>query len=131
MSAPRAAEPLAHFLAGLEEWHALAIDRNVGAGARVAAGACGPMLDRKGAEAPQLHPVAARERVDDFAEDRVDDVLHVALIGVRVLRRDALNEFGLDHRQCRPHERLPRAGLKRGPTALSRSVTGRRVPKGQ
>src|ERR1700741_5031961 len=33
-----AVQPLAHFLAGLEERHALLIDRDVGAGARVAPG---------------------------------------------------------------------------------------------
>src|SRR5215470_14404911 len=39
-SAPsRPVETLAHFLAGLEERHALLIDRYVGAGARIAAGA--------------------------------------------------------------------------------------------
>ena len=39
-----------------------------------------------------------RERRGDFAEHGVDDVLDVALIEMRVLRGDALDELGLDHR---------------------------------
>ena len=31
--------------------------------------------------------------VDDLVEDRVDDVLDVALIEMRILRSDALNQF--------------------------------------
>src|SRR5215471_9812900 len=88
------------------------------AGARIAAGAGRSVLDREGAETAQLDPVAARERVDDLAEDRVDDVLDIALIKMRILRGDALNQFGLDHRHCRPHERPPRAGLKARRAAL-------------
>src|SRR4051794_13143900 len=97
-----AVEPLAHLLAGLEERHALLVDRDMRAGARVAAGACRSALYRKGAKAAQLHPIALRQRADDFVEDRVDDVLDVALVEVRVLRRDALYQFGLDHRSAAP-----------------------------
>src|SRR5262249_28270376 len=60
------------------------------------------ILDGEGAEAAQLDAVAARHRSDDLAEDGVDDVLHVALIEVRVLRRDALHELGFDHRSAIP-----------------------------
>ena len=80
-------EPLAHFLAGLEERHRFLVDRHVRAGARIAPGAGRPVLDREGAEAAQLDPVAARHRGDDLIEDGVDDVLDVALIEMRVLRR--------------------------------------------
>src|SRR5262249_7250967 len=127
-----AVETLAHFLAGLEERHALAVDRDMGAGARIAAGARRTMLDREGTKAAQLHPVAARERVHDFAEDRVDDVLDVALGEVWVLPGDALNEFGLDHCQCRPESTngLLAPGLSVAKPAEC-SITGGRVPKGQ
>src|SRR5215213_5596103 len=70
------------------------------AGARVAPGAGRPILDREGAEAAQLDPVAARHRGDDLVEDRVDDVLDVALIEMRIGRRNMLYQFGLDHRTC-------------------------------
>src|SRR5262249_15841717 len=100
-SGARAIEPLAHFLAGLEERHRLLVHRDVGAGPRVAAGPRRAVLDGEGSKAPQLDPVAARHRRDNLAENGVDDVFHVALVEMRVLRRDALHELGLDHR-CRP-----------------------------
>src|SRR5215467_10570502 len=101
-SGARAIEPLAHFLAGLEERHRLLLDRDVGAGARVAAGPRRAVLDGEGAEAAQLDPIAARHGRDDLTENGVDDIFHVALVEMRVLRRDALHELGLDHRCCRP-----------------------------
>src|ERR1700720_2485270 len=65
----RAVEPLAHFLAGLEERHRLLLHRDLRAGARIAAGAGRTVLDREGAEAAQLDPVAARHRRDDLPEN--------------------------------------------------------------
>src|SRR5262249_17461255 len=64
-SGARAIEPLAHFLAGLEERHRLLLHRDVGAGARVAPGPRRAVLDGEGAKAPQPHPAAARHRCDD------------------------------------------------------------------
>ena len=52
------------------------------AGARVAAIAGRTVLDRKGPQAAQFDPVALGHGVGDFAEDRVDDALNVALIKV-------------------------------------------------
>src|SRR5882672_1070442 len=66
-------QPLAHFLAGLEERHRLLVDRHMRAGARIAAGAGRAMLDREGPEAAQLDAVATRERGRDLAEHRIDD----------------------------------------------------------
>src|SRR5262245_25914692 len=88
-----AVEPLAHLLTGLEERHVLLVDRDMGAGAWIAPGAGGPVLHRNCAKAAQLHAVAARERRDHLAEDCVDDVLDVTLVKVRILPRDALNQF--------------------------------------
>ena len=62
-------------------------------GARVAAGAGWPVLDRKGTKAAQFDAVALRHRAGDLTEDRVDDILNVALIKVRILGRNALDEF--------------------------------------
>ena len=101
-SAVVAVQPFAHFLAGLEKRHALLIDRHMRAGARIAAGAGGAMLDRECAEAAQLDPVAARKSGDDFIEDRVHNVLHIPLIEMRVVLGDTLNEFGFDHRDWDP-----------------------------
>src|SRR5262249_46319543 len=97
-SSDQAVEPLAHFLAGLEERHRLLLHRHVGAGPGVAPGAGRAVLDRESAEAAQLDAIAARHRRDDLAENGVDDVLHVALVEMRVLRGNALDELGFDHR---------------------------------
>src|SRR5712671_366180 len=97
-----AIEPFAHFLAGLEERHALLIDRHMGAGARIAPRARRTMLDRESAKAAQLDAVAARQRSDDLIENRVHDVLDIPLIEVRVVLGDALNKLGFDHREWGP-----------------------------
>ena len=83
-----AVEAQAHLLAGLEDGNRLLGHRHGGAGARVAAPPRLPALDRERTEAPQLDPVAPRQGVGDRVEDRVDDVLDVALVEVRVLLGD-------------------------------------------
>src|SRR5262249_4677385 len=93
-----AVEALAHFLAGLEERHALLLDGDVRSRARIASGPGRAMLDRKRAEAAQLDAVAPGQRRNDLAQDGVDDVLDVALVKMRVLPRDTLDELRLDHR---------------------------------
>src|ERR1700689_2775788 len=93
----RTIEPLAHLLAGLEERHALLIDGNMGAGARIAAGARRALLHGERTEAAQLHAVAARHRRDDLAQDGVDDLLDVTLVKVRILLGNTLHEFRFDH----------------------------------
>ena len=93
----------------------------MGAGSRVAAGARRALLHREGAEATQLDAVAARHGGHNLVEDSVDDVLDVTLIEVRVLRRNVLNEFGLDHYR---HPLSPA-------NITSRSLRRGRVPKGQ
>src|ERR1700733_7484547 len=85
-SRARAVEPLAHFLAGLEERHRFPVDRDMGAGARIATGTGRPMLHRERPETAQLDPVAACHGGDDLTQNGVDDILHVALVEVRVLR---------------------------------------------
>src|SRR3979409_960165 len=95
-------QALAHFLAGLEERHALLVDRHMRAGARIAAGAGGAMLHRERTETAQLDPVAAGQRGDDLIENRVHDVLDIPLIEMRVVLGDTLNEFGFDHRDWDP-----------------------------
>src|SRR5579859_6170 len=100
-----AVQPLAHFLAGLEEWNALLVDRNMGAGARVAAGPRRTMLHGKRAESAQLDPVAARQRSHDLIENRVHDVFDIPLIEMRVVLGNTLNEFGFDHKEVRTRKR--------------------------
>jgi hypothetical protein len=97
-----AVQPLTHFLAGLEERHALLIDGDMGAGTRIATGACGAMLDREGAEAAQLDAVTARECRYDLLENRIHNVLDIPLVQMRVVLGDTLNKFGFDHREIGP-----------------------------
>src|SRR5262249_35076221 len=88
-----AVQPLAHFLAGLEERHVFLIDGDMGAGARITAWARRTGLDREGTEAAQLNPVPAGQGRDDLAEDGVDDVLDISLVEVWVRCGDSLNEL--------------------------------------
>lgn len=97
-----AVQPLAHFLAGLEERNALLIDGDMGAGARIAAGARGTMLHRESAEAAQLDAVTAREGRYDLFENRIHNVLDIPLVQMRVVLGDTLNKFGFDHREIGP-----------------------------
>jgi hypothetical protein len=62
-------ETVAQLLTGLEEGDVLLGDLDAVAGARVAPDPGIPPLDRKGPEAAQLDPVAARQRSGDLAED--------------------------------------------------------------
>src|ERR1700742_4869764 len=80
-----AVQPLAHFLAGLEERHALLIDRHMFASAWIAPGAGRTMLDRERTKTAQLDAVAARQGGDDFIENRVHNVLDIPLVKVRVV----------------------------------------------
>src|SRR5262245_27576129 len=93
-------EALAQILAGLEERHELLCHRDGRAGAWIAADARCAVLHREGAETPELHPIAPRQRLDDFVEDDVDDALDVAVVEMLVGRGYLLNELGLDHRSA-------------------------------
>src|SRR5262245_26849712 len=110
-----AVQALAHFLAGLEEWHGFLVDRDARAGARVAAFARRPFLDRERPEAAQLDAVAPRQGSRDLAQDGVDDILDIPLIKVRILRCDPLNELGFDH--CGRPLAVWRPGWFPGPVA--------------
>src|SRR6185312_4611365 len=123
LGAARLVQALAHFLAGLEERHGFLLDRNMRAGARVAAGARGPMFHGKRAKAAKLDAVTMRHGARDLVEDRVDDVLDVALIEMWILAGDALDKFGLDHDAVLPSQLDP-GGCQsaRRPSRFSRST---------
>src|SRR4029453_18567765 len=97
-----AVQAFAHFLAGLEERHALLVDRHMGAGAWIAPRTGRTVLDRERAETAQFDAVAARQGGDDLVENRVHDILDIPLVEVRVVLGNALNEFGFDHREWYP-----------------------------
>src|SRR5918995_4727627 len=77
-------EPLAQFLAGLEEGHPLLLDLDRIAGARVAAGAGRPVLDRERAETAQFDAVAVRKRIGDLIEYGADNVFDIPQEKVRI-----------------------------------------------
>src|SRR5262249_35790428 len=87
---------------------------------RVAPFARRTALHREGPEATQLHAIAVRQGIGDLVEDGVDDVFHVALVQVRILRRDPLNELGFDHR-VRSLDRTIAEGLPGSPRPVSQS----------
>src|SRR5450631_3387567 len=97
-----AVQPFTHFLAGLEKRHALLIDRHMGAGAGVSTGAGRTMLYRERTETAQLYPVAPRQRGNDLIEDRVDYILDIPLVKMRVVLGDTLNKLRFDHRNWDP-----------------------------
>ena len=78
-------EPAVHVPAGLERRDHLLRDRDLGAIARVSSGAGVTPLDPEHAKAAQLNPISLRQRRRDRVQDGVDDLLHVALVQVRVL----------------------------------------------
>src|SRR5690348_1241545 len=75
-----AVQAIAQLLAGLEERHRLALDRDGVAGARIAPQPGVALLDREGAEAAQLDPVPAGQRRRNLVEDGGNDAFHVALV---------------------------------------------------
>lgn len=93
----RRIKPLAHVLARLECRGLLGRNVNGCSGARVASSAGSALLCRECAEASELDTVAFLERPDNFTQNDVDDALEVALVEMRTLGRQLLDEFGLDH----------------------------------
>ena len=92
-------QPLSDLVAGLGLDDLLFPHGDALARLRGAALARPQLLDREGAKAADLYPAACRERIRDLVEDDVHQGLAVLLVEVRVLRRDAGDEFGSDHGQ--------------------------------
>src|SRR5690242_17462061 len=114
-SAALLVQPIAQFLAGLEERNPLGVDGDGIAGPRIATLAGVAALDGKRPEPAELDAVSARERDDDFVENCIDDSLNVAVIEMRVLLSDQLYQLGFDH--STPRARL----LTLAPDLTSRS----------
>ena len=86
------------FLAALERSCALGIYIDSGAVPWVAASASLAFPCRESAKAAELHAIACFQGVSDFIQYKVDDAIEITLVEMRVLRRQFLYEFGLDHR---------------------------------
>src|SRR5258708_5507720 len=124
-------EPLAQFLAALEEGHVLGADVNRFAGARVASGAGVARTHRKRPEAAQLHPAAGFQRLDHPLQNHPDHALYVALRQVRILFGEFGDQFRFDHaapsnRRDHGRVRLCIQGVKRLCARRRRSVPPRR-----
>jgi hypothetical protein len=89
----RPVEALSHFLAGLEERDALPLDGHLRPGTRVASRPGSAVFHGKHPETANLDPVAAGECDHDHLEDRIDEFFDVALVEMRLLLDNALNEF--------------------------------------
>ncbi len=92
-----AVQPVAQFLAGLEERHPLFFHMDRFAGARVATAAGRAVLDGESAKAAQFHAVALGQCIGDLFKHRADDVFNIALEKMRIAAGDDLNEFRFDH----------------------------------
>src|SRR3954447_17073741 len=114
-------EPAQHLAAHLEGRDYLLGHRDCRTIARISSGTCAAPLDRERAEAAQLNPVLLRQRIGNRVEDRVDEVLHVLPIQVRVLFGELLNQFGLDRHSP---GRSTRAGQTKGPPNAGRGGVG-------
>src|SRR5665213_316007 len=90
-------EPLAQLFAGLEEGDVLFADLDALAGARIAAQPRAAALDREGAKAAELDPVAPRQRRRDLVEHGGNDAFDVTLVEVRIALSQALDELGFRH----------------------------------
>ena len=89
-------EQFVHFLARPKSGQVLFRHEDVIAGTGVAPRPRPALLGQENSEPAELHPVETRERVGNFAEYRVNDILDVALIQMRIARGDPLHQFGLD-----------------------------------
>src|SRR5438552_2811035 len=90
-------QPFAQFLAGAEKWHALFLDRNRLAGARIASLTRRAHFHGERAEAAKLHAIAIRKRGGDFIQYGGNDALDVAVIKMRIALGEARHQFRFDH----------------------------------
>jgi hypothetical protein len=98
----RRIEALVHFSRWLKERDGFLFDHHNGAGARVAAGMGSPPTRRKYPEAAEFNAVSSAQRRVDRAQDRADETLNITLVETRILRGDAVDKFGSDHRVVPP-----------------------------
>ena len=91
-----------HFPRGLKVRDGFLFDHHNGAGARVAAGIGSPLARRKYPEAAEFNAISSAQRRVDRAQDRLDETLDITRIETRILRGDAVDKLGSDHRVTPP-----------------------------
>src|SRR5579872_5000756 len=92
-----AVDPVAQFLASLEERHSLFVHRHRFAGAGIAPRARVAPLHGEGAEATQFHAFAARQGAGDLVEHGRDNKLHIGTAKMRIAGGEFRNEFRFGH----------------------------------
>ncbi len=88
---------LTKFFAGLEKRRNLLVNCYVFAGAWIATHACIALFDRKSAKATQFNPVATRQGTRNLVKNRVDDLLDITLIDMRITVANLFYQFGFNH----------------------------------
>src|SRR5690606_37802669 len=106
-------QPLAQFLAALEEGHVLGAHFDGLAGARVTARTGVARAHGQGPEAAQLDPTARFQGLDHPLQDHAHHPLDVALGEVRILFGETGDQLGLDHTGTFPIERRDHGQLAR------------------
>jgi hypothetical protein len=94
-----------HLPRWLKERNRFLFDQHNGTGARVAAGMGSSPAPRKYPEAAEFNAVSSAQRRVDRAQDRADETLNITLVETRILRGDAVDKLGFDHRVV-PHAAL-------------------------
>ncbi len=88
---------MTHLLACPERGNDPLGDGNGVTRARVAACASLALLDHEGAEAAKLNSLALCKSITDRIQDRIDDLLDVTLIQMRILLGELHDQFGFEH----------------------------------
>jgi hypothetical protein len=86
-------KPLANFFSSSKKRECFLLHRHDSAGSGIAGRSPRANFDIKSSEAAQLNAIASGHRADDLTENGIDDVLDVALVKVRFLASDALDEL--------------------------------------
>lgn len=84
---------IAKLFTGLEKRHEFFFHRHRSARPRIAARPCRTMLDGKRTKPAQLNAIPAHKRIHDLVKYHVHDALDVAMIQMRIGRRDLLDKF--------------------------------------
>jgi hypothetical protein len=89
-------EPFVHSLARPKGGHVLFRHQDVVARTGVSPRVRPALLGQENSEPAELHPIETRERLGNFAEYRVNDILDVDLIQMCIARDEPLHQFGLN-----------------------------------
>jgi hypothetical protein len=93
-------QPLSHLQTLPKIWDVLFRYMNFSAGFRISPNAAFAYLRGECAKAPQFDPVTASQGPNDFIEDCVQHLFHIALVQVRVVTCKTEYQFRFDHNEA-------------------------------